>query len=117
MEEQLLNNLLGGLKLFFAYANWFFIGALIFIGWVLNLYTDNENSKRRKKPQFIRRIPRAYRILLLGSIIGAFFIFVLGFNTKEEVVKLVFSIFIAMGIYKLGLHRILDKKHEKTVNN
>jgi heme/copper-type cytochrome/quinol oxidase subunit 2 len=102
MEELIYKQLLEAVKQFFGYINWIFVVALLLISWVITSKTDSAETQKEKKKKVI--ISTKWKVLLTGiALAGLFALIYPPLRVPEELGKMFFGIFTAMGMHKIGL--------------
>lgn len=100
-----LTHIWEGVVTFWSYLNWVYIVAFILFSGIFNMYVSAEN----KAPglNWFRKVPMALWVILIGAFLALIFVFVFDVNTKQSIAGLFFSLFISMGIYKLGIDKFI----------
>lgn len=96
-----------GAKLFLSFLNFIYIIVFILTAWLINDSIEATNKSTKWLDRF-KKIPKVIRSLIVGILWGIFFYWGFKYNTRLDVVALVFSMLFAMALYKLGINRIFQ---------
>ena len=94
-----------GVVTFWNYLNWVFIVAFIIVSGIFNMYVSAEN--KAPKLDWFRKVPMAIWVLCIGVIMACIFIFSYEIVGKADITGLLWSIIFSMGIYKLGIDKLI----------
>lgn len=100
-----------GVVTFWGYLNWVFIVAFIIVSGVFNMYVSAEN--KAPSMNWFRKVPMAIWVLLIGIVMACIFIFSYEIISKADITGLLWSIIFSMGIYKLGIDKLVKFLAEK----
>jgi purine-cytosine permease-like protein len=111
LEKITVDKIWDGVRQFWDYLNWLYIVAFIVISGVFNMYVSAENKALSLNK--MRKVPMAVWVLLIGVLLATIFVFTFDIKTIKGIVSLLFSLFFAMGIYKVGIDRFIKYLAEK----
>jgi uncharacterized membrane protein len=100
-----ISKIWGGIVTFWSYLNWVFIVAFIIVSGIFNMYVSAEN--KAPKLDWFRKVPMAIWVLCIGVIMACIFIFSYEIVGKADITGLLWSIIFSMGIYKLGIDKLI----------
>jgi len=100
-----------GVKIFWGYLNWVFIVAFIVVSGVFNMYVSAEN--KAPSMNWFRKVPMSIWVLCIGIIMACIFVFSYDIVGKADITGLLWSIIFSMGIYKLGIDKLIKFLAEK----
>lgn len=100
-----ISKIWGGIITFWGYLNWVFIVAFIIVSGIFNMYVSAEN--KAPKLDWFRKVPMAVWVLCIGVIMACIFIFSYEIVGKADITGLLWSIIFSMGIYKLGIDKLI----------
>jgi len=100
-----ISKIWGGIVTFWSYLNWVFIVAFIIVSGIFNMYVSAEN--KAPKLNWFRKVPMAIWVLCIGVIMACIFIFSYEIVGKADITGLLWSIIFSMGIYKLGIDKLI----------
>jgi len=100
-----ISKIWGGIVTFWSYLNWVFIVAFIIVSGIFNMYVSADN--KAPKLNFFRKVPMAIWVLCIGVIMACIFIFSYEIVGKADITGLLWSIIFSMGIYKLGIDKLI----------
>lgn len=100
-----ISKIWGGIVTFWGYLNWVFIVAFIIVSGIFNMYVSAEN--KAPKLDWFRKVPMAIWVLCIGVIMACIFIFSYEIVGKADITGLLWSIIFSMGIYKLGIDKLI----------
>lgn len=100
-----ISKIWGGIVTFWGYLNWVFIVAFIIVSGIFNMYVSAEN--KALKLNWFRKVPMAIWVLCIGVIMACIFIFSYEIVGKADITGLLWSIIFSMGIYKLGIDKLI----------
>lgn len=100
-----ISKIWGGIVTFWSYLNWVFIVAFIIVSGIFNMYVSAEN--KAPKLDWFRKVPMAVWVLCIGVIMACIFIFSYEIVGKADITGLLWSIIFSMGIYKLGIDKLI----------
>ena len=107
VNQEFLQKIWGGLLDFIGYLNWGFIVAFIIFSGIINMYAKAENKAGWLN--WLNKIPTAIWILLFGILLAILWWWgILAVKGKQEAIGLLFSIFFAMGVYKMGVDKLIN---------
>jgi len=101
-----ISKIWGGIVTFWSYLNWVFIVAFIIVSGIFNMYVSAEN--KAPKLNWFRKVPMAIWVLCIGVIMACIFIFSYEIVDKADITGLLWSIIFSMGIYKLGIDKLIN---------
>jgi|GEM_PF-4545453 len=101
-----ISKIWGGIVTFWSYLNWVFIVAFIIVSGIFNMYVSAEN--KAPKLDWFRKVPMAIWVLCIGIIMACIFIFSYEIVGKADITGLLWSIIFSMGIYKLGIDKLIN---------
>ena len=101
-----ISKIWGGIVTFWGYLNWVFIVAFIIVSGIFNMYVSAEN--KAPKLDWFRKVPMAIWVLCIGVIMACIFIFSYEIVGKADITGLLWSIIFSMGIYKLGIDKLIN---------
>lgn len=101
-----ISKIWGGIVTFWSYLNWVFIVAFIIVSGIFNMYVSAEN--KALKLNWFRKVPMAIWVLCIGVIMACIFIFSYEIVGKADITGLLWSIIFSMGIYKLGIDKLIN---------
>ena len=100
-----LKSIWQGVVVFWSYLNWVYIVAFIIFSGIFNMYVSAEN--KAVWLNWFRKVPMAIWVIVIGIALALVFITVFDVNTKKGIAGLFFSLFISMGIYKIGIDKFI----------
>lgn len=107
MNELILKYLGDGLGHFLDNVNWLYTICVILASWVFVTTTESEKAKNVVK----RQISAKWKVLIIGIIVAGIFVLIWPeYRVPDELGKMFFGIFTAMGLYKFGVHKLLKRK-------
>lgn len=106
IEPTLVENIQNGVITFINFVNWLYMVVFILSAWLLNDITEAKN-KVTKFMNWFNSIPKALRSFVIG--IAWIFLFAWGFryDTRIEVMGMIFSLLLSMVVYQYGIKKIL----------
>lgn len=99
-----MNNLTDALLQYMNSLNVIFIITFILVTWLVNTTIDAKNFAT--KLNFFQKIPKILRVLFLAMILGAIFILLGDYRSKDEIFALFLSVVTSMVIWKIGIDKI-----------
>ena len=114
MEQEYLTKFMEGIRMFMDMANWPFTAFFMIWTVILNMTVGKSIAKKNNKvTSWIKQVPKAYWVILQGVILAGLWAYFFRYSTREDVAGLLFSITIAMVIYKMGIQKAIYRKAEK----
>lgn len=104
MDNIVNNDLLKAVQDFWQMLDKLYIVIFIITSGIINMYMKADN----KAPwlNWLRKIPAALWVFIYGIILGTMIYWLKGYAGKEKIAGIIFSLFISMGIYKLGISMV-----------
>lgn len=112
VSTQIVTSFWDGVIEFWGMLDMLFIVTFIILSSGLNFYSLAEN--KASWLNFLRKVPTTIWVLIFGFIIAILFWALLDrYNSREDVMGLIMSIFVSMIIYKIGINRLLQWAFQK----
>lgn len=111
MEQQITQNLFGGIGEFLRLINWIYLLIFIISMWLINDF--GESTNKAKWLTWFAKIHKGLRTFIMGiiliPIIGYFF----RFNTREDYFAMFASLILGMVVWKLGVNAFFEWLRKK----
>ena len=93
-----------GAKLFIGLLNFTYIIVFSITAWLVNDTTDSVNIGG--KMNWLQRIPKLWRTVVIGLLWAFIFYWGFRYNTRLDVISMLFSLLVGLLIYKIGIKRV-----------
>ena len=111
MDTNVLQAFYSGIIEFIAAVNWLYIIAFMLTAWLINDHADATN--RANWLTWWSRVGRTFRSFIIGIILILLFCWGFNFRTREEIINMIFSLLLAMVIYKFGIDKVFAALSKK----
>lgn len=106
MEQNLIQEVTGGIIEFLGLIQWIYVIVFIIITWLTNDFSEAKNVASWLS--WWAAIPKLLRVFILGVVLIAVFGYFWRMSTREEYFVLTLSMFAAMVFYKIGIDKLLS---------
>lgn len=107
VQESLTGNIKDGILTFIYFVNWLYMVVFVLSAWLINDSTESTN-KLTKFMSWFNGVPKAARSFCIGILWMVIFGWGFRYDTRLDVMSLIFSLILAMVIYQYGVKKILE---------
>jgi hypothetical protein len=106
VHESLVSNVKDGFLTFILFVNWLYMTVFILSAWLINDVSDAVNPST-KWMNWFNKIPKILRSIIIGIVWAIVFYWGFEYESRIEVMEMVFSMLLGMVLYRIGINKVL----------